>query len=216
MWLKAGVFAAVSPAVMKLDEARVENVRFFEAAVNIAFFAFSVIRRSEGGFMEPWQAVVDSGMLLVLNKRIMERCENGEIITILKWALNKGTIDGGPQLTISELFSSFNLSTTETPKSDESPEPLKKRSASSTFFWFDDFETCRSALSEREAVILDSQRDDTSRRRWPCSNPSCSSITSQTVRMIKCKCLMSRYCSLSCERVDWAVHRRTCAARKKN
>ena len=49
-------------------------------------------------------------------------------------------------------------------------------------------------------------------RKWMCFNPRC--MSSESDKFMKCACGRARYCSTSCQRADWAVHKLTCTARK--
>lgn len=218
MWLKAGVFSAISPAVLKLDESRPETVFSLEGVFKVAFFACGLIRRPEGDLIAPWEALMKSGILRVVNKRVAEKCSNQHIITFLKWALSKGCIDGGPRQSVLEVFEAMHLQTPKALRSDRSAESSTNGSASDLRkgVLHSSDPSGKSNGSGREAAVLDpldAPLDESSRRLWPCSNPGCSSIESRTVRIKKCACGMSRYCSVACQRVDWIVHKRTCTAR---
>lgn len=237
MWQNAGVFAAVSHAAKKLND-----VQSAEAAFSVAFLALMVAPMTLEGikgsdkFKAAWDTVVDTGVLELLDSEIEKKCTNRQAVDMLKKIFvvlrrfdmyNPSGAGGGSDESDESLRALLNskLSTDNSlskakhaaiapDSSVASSSSLPALETQGYMIYGSGNEKANSGLSARESALLGAQRGEGSRRIWPCSNPECSSVESESVQLKKCFCLLAQYCCVPCQRSDWSVHKRTCTFKK--
>lgn len=159
-----------------------------------------------------WEAIVDAGLLHLLNKKVAERCDDRRVIIALKLAASKtqaAMVEAG---VCSETTRDKGSPDSAGPSSQN--QSLGGFGTKSAFICTTRNGAVGSGLNEKQSAIYDAQHSDPSRRHWPCSNPDFDCVESKYMGMKKCACGVSRYCSTTCQRVDWNVHRRICSARR--
>lgn len=214
-WQKCGVFRALPSAVMDSKDPISVGDALEIAITGSNWYGDGERGGGERGMFELAKAamrnILEAGILRLLNRRDVETCCRGgaEMVSILKSNFSAVASKTGAA-------GAHREEETLTGDGFNYVPDLSTGGVDSISFPAVTPDRLGGTPGEHHRSRVLASVLDPSRMHWVCSNPGCGAVGSETVRLLHCgNCRVAHYCSAACSRIDYPVHKITCAGRPK-